>query len=71
MHFLVHQVALCCLYQTTTTTSTPIYFTMAITMSAEQGTAAMAAAGDDLVFLLCREGVPQDMQLKLFHIGIT
>jgi hypothetical protein len=44
---------------------------MAIVVDAQQEIAALAAAGDDLVILLSREGVPQEIQVKLFHIGIT
>ena len=44
---------------------------MAITITPEQGAAALEKAGSDLKALLNKEEVDIELQKKLYHIGIT
>ena len=47
------------------------YFIMAIVISADQKTAAFTSAGSDLVFLMDKKQVDEDIQAKFYHIGVT
>jgi hypothetical protein len=40
-------------------------------LSEEEKKAAGEAAGADLRFLLAKEGIKEELQLKLFHVGVT
>ena len=44
---------------------------MAITITASEKIAALAAGGADLVFLFDKKQVDEDTQAKCFHIGVT
>ena len=48
-----------------------IYFLMAITISAVQKAAAFTMAGADIIFLMDKKGVDEDVQAKFYHIGVT
>ena len=44
---------------------------MAITITAEEKTHALLLGGADLVFLFDKKLVDEDIQAKMFHIGVT
>ena len=47
------------------------FFAMAVVIDAAQKAAAFLAANSDLKFLLDREGVDEDFQAKLYHVGVV
>ena len=47
------------------------FFAMAVVIDVAQKAAAFLAANSDLKFLLDREGVDEDFQAKLYHVGVV